>query len=259
VEHLGLERLRAYDRALEMERPKTNINENNLKLCHGGTMNKQLSSACIILVFSVTLLAMAVMPQPILAQTAKGVSLCNSWEFQKAETVLRAALKTNPRDIEASYYLGVAVLMQDKHEEALQIFMKVLADVDNPGRQAQAPGPDKYQIHIALARTRLELKQNDEALKNLEAANKVHPNGVEFYVYRGVYYLNLKNEPKAIVELEKAISLDKKDAYAHYYAGRAYLLSGNPARAVDMFKTFLLLAPQAPEASKAKALIDALC
>jgi cytochrome c-type biogenesis protein CcmH/NrfG len=243
----------------EMKWQQTSIKGVNLKRCQGGIMNKQISSACIILVFSIMLLAMAVMPEPVLAQTSKGVALCNSWEFQKAEPVLREALKTNPRDIEASYYLGVAVLMQDKHEEALQIFSKVLADVNSPGRQNQASVPNKYQIQIALARTRLELKQNDEALKNLETANKVRPNSVEVYVYRGVYYLNLKNPQKAVVELEKAISLDKKDAYAHYYAGRAYLQSGNPARAVEMFKTFLQLAPLAPEASRAKALVTELC
>jgi tetratricopeptide (TPR) repeat protein len=222
-------------------------------------MKKQLTSPCVILVFSIMLLAMAILPQPIMAQTDKGVALCNSWEFQKAEPVLRAALKANPQDIQANYYLGLAVLMQDKHEEALQIFLKVLADVDKPGQQGRSPLSDKYQIQIALARARLELKQNDEALKNLEAANKIRPNGVDVYVYRGMYYLNLQNAQKAIIELEKAISLDKKDAYAHYYAGRAYLQSGNPARAVDMYKIFLQLAPQAPEAVKVKALITELC
>jgi tetratricopeptide (TPR) repeat protein len=221
-------------------------------------MNQRLISPCIVLVLAV-FLATVVMPQTTLAQTSKGISLCNSWEFQKAETVLREALKANPQDIQANYYLGMALLMQDKHEEALKTFLKVLADVDNPGRKVKTPVPTNYEIQIALARTRLELKQNAEALKNLEAANKVHPNSLEVYVYRGLYYINMKNAQKAIAELDKAIGLNKKDAYAHYYAGHAYLLSGNPARAVDEFKTFLELAPRAPEAVKAKALVDALC
>jgi tetratricopeptide (TPR) repeat protein len=222
-------------------------------------MNKQRTLPCIILTLSVMISMMAVIPQPSMAQTSKGIELCTNWKFQDAEKVLRAALKANPQDIQADYYLGLAVLMQDKHDEALQIFQKVLADKNNPGQKVQSPVPDNYQIQIALARTRLELKQNDEALKNVDAAAKVHPNGIEVHVYRGVYYLNLKNAQKAITELEKAISLDKQDAYAHYYAGHAYLQSGNPARAVEMFKTFLQLAPLAPEAVKAKALVDALC
>jgi cytochrome c-type biogenesis protein CcmH/NrfG len=204
-------------------------------------------------------LATTAMPQATLAQTSKGISLCNSWEFQKAETVLREALKTNPQDIQASYYLGMALLMQDKHDEALKTFLKVLADVDSPGRKAKSPAPGNYEIQIALARTYLELKQNAEALKNLDAANKIRANGLEVYVYRGLYYLNMNNVPKAITELEKAVRLDKNDAYAHYYAGHAYLKSGNPARAVEEWKIFLQLAPHAPEAVKTKALIDALC
>jgi tetratricopeptide (TPR) repeat protein len=221
-------------------------------------MNQRLISPCIMLVLAV-FLTTAVMPQTTLAQTSKGISLCNSWEFQKAETVLRDALKANPQDIQANYYLGMALLMQDKHEEALKTFLKVSADADKPGRNTKAPAPDNYEIQIALARTHLELKQNAEALKNLEAANKIHPNSLQVCTYRGLYYINLKSYQKAIVELEKAISLDKKDAYAHFYAGYAYLYSGDPARAVDEYKTFMQLAPQAPDAVKAKSLITGLC
>jgi tetratricopeptide (TPR) repeat protein len=224
----------------------------------GGKMNKQTAS-CSILVISLVLLLTAVIAQPLVAQTKKGVELCTNWQFKEAEKVLREAVKANPRDIEAGYYLGIAVLMQDKHSEALQIFQKVLVDKDRAGKQAKPTAPDAYQIQIALARTRLELKQNDEAMKNLEAAKKVRANGIEISIYRGLYYLNLGNEQKAVVELEKAIAQDKNDAYAHYYAGLAYLRAGNPARAVELLKQFLQLTPRAPEAEKAKTLIDALC
>ncbi len=230
---------------------------NNRNICPGGTMNKQ-PMHFIILMLSVVFSMTAVMPQPIFAQTNKGIELCNSWEFQEAEKVLREALKTNPEDIQASYYLGLSVLMQDKHSEALDILLKVKDHQDKAG-QARSAVPDEYQIQIALARAHLELKQNDEAWKNLESARKEHANGVEVYVYRGVYYLNQENVQKAIKELEKAMSLDENNVYAHYYAGHAYLRTGNPARAVNMFKIFLQLAPFAPEATKAKALIDALC
>jgi regulator of sirC expression with transglutaminase-like and TPR domain len=55
------------------------------------------------------------------------------------------------------------------------------------------------------------------------------------------------------------MKLDDKNAYAHYYAGYAYLRSGNPSKSVEAFKSFLQLAPAAPEAAKVKALVDALC
>jgi tetratricopeptide (TPR) repeat protein len=222
-------------------------------------MNKLLTSPCIILVFCIMLLAAAVMPQPMAAQTDKGVALCSSWEFQKGEKVLRDAVKANPQDLKASYYLGLAVLMQDKHSEALDILLKVKDMKSKAKQQTASAVPNEYQIQIALARTRLELKQNAEALKNLEAAKKEQAEGVEVYTYRGVYYLNMGNPSQAVKELDKAISVDKKDAYAHYYAGLAYIRSGNPAWGVELLKTFLKLAPLAPEAVKAKTLIDTLC
>jgi tetratricopeptide (TPR) repeat protein len=217
-------------------------------------MKKQLTSRSTILLLTIAFLAMAVLPQWIHAQTSKGIELCKSWKFGEAEKVLRQALKANPRDTQASYHLGLSLLMQDKHEEALKILSKLSDE-----KKVQASDSEQYPIQIALARTRLELKQNSEALKNLEAAKKIRSNGVEVFVYRGAYYLNLREPEKAITELKKAIQLDKNDPYAHFYLGYAYLQTGNPEFTVDELKTFLELAPYAPEAAKAKALVEALC
>jgi tetratricopeptide (TPR) repeat protein len=220
-------------------------------------MNRQ-TILCFIPVISLVLLMTAFAAQPLVAQTSKGIELCKSGQLPEAEKALRAALKGNPKDTQASYWLATVVLLQDKHEEALQLFLKVKADQDKAGK-ARAAEPDEYQIQLALARTHLELRKNAEALKNLEAAKKIQPNGSDVSVYQGYYYINTGNYPKAIAELEKAMSIDKKNAYAHYYAGRAYFLSGNPAKAKEMYQMFLDLMPLAPEAPKAKLFILELC
>jgi tetratricopeptide (TPR) repeat protein len=194
----------------------------------------------------------------VFAQTNKGISRFNAWEFQEAEKILRGAVKTNPQDNQAAYYLGLSVLMQDKHSEALDILLKAQESLNKTGFKP-ATVPDAYQMNIALARTYLELKQNEDAWKQLEAAGKLQADAVDVHVYRGAYYLNKENFPQAIQELEKAMNLDENNAYAHYYAGYAYLRSGNPSKAVEVFKSFLQLAPQAPEFVKVKALVDALC
>jgi tetratricopeptide (TPR) repeat protein len=221
-------------------------------------MNKQ-TTCCRILVLSVVVLLITAMPLPIFAQTQKGIELFNSWKFPEAEKVLREAVKANPQDLTAEYYLGLSALLQDKHNEALDIFLKLKNARDKMAPKARPAVPDDFQIQIALARTRLELKQDDEAWKNLEAAEKDQPDAADVYVYRGAYYLQKQKNQQAIKELEKAIALDSHNAYAYYYAGHAYLRTGNPSKAVEEFKTFLQLAPLAPEAVKAKALVDALC
>lgn len=212
----------------------------------------------IVLAVSVAFSLMMVMPPRIFAQTEKGIQLYNAWEYQEAEKVLRSALKTNPQDITADFYLGLSVLLQGKYDEALNLFQKVKVERENAA-QTSASLPDAYQIQIGLARANLGLEKYAEAWKNLETAEKLNAALPDVYVYRGVYYLRKDDNGKAIKELEKAIKMDPDNVYAHYYAGHAYLRSGNPARAVDMFKNFIELAPDAPEVPKAKALIDALC
>jgi tetratricopeptide (TPR) repeat protein len=202
---------------------------------------------------------MAVLSQPVLAQTSKGIEIYNAWDFKGAEPILRDSVKANAADLEAAYYLGLAVLLQDKHAEALDILLKVKEAMDKTAGQGKSSVPDEYQIQLALARTRLELKQNEEAWKNLEAASKNHADTADIHVFRGVYYLNLEKTNNAIKELEKAMNMDESNAYAHYYAGHAYIRSGNPAKAVEVFKQFIQLAPAAPEIEKAKALVSALC
>lgn len=211
-------------------------------------------NACIITVPSVIFLLTILLPGQTSEQTEKGIEFYHSWQYQDAAKVLREALKADPQDVQARYYLGLSLLLEQNFSEALDIFVQL-----DDERRTPTAVPDKCQIQIALARARLGLKQYPEAWKNLEAAKKDNAYSPDVYVYRGVYYLQQENEKKAIKEFEEAMTLDPESAYAHYYSGHAYLRRGNPAKAVEMFKIFIQLAPLAPEAEKAKALISALC
>lgn len=214
---------------------------------------------CIMATLAVVFAWIVAAPPEISAQTSKGIELFNAWQFKDAEAALREAAKADPGDIAAGYYLGLAVLLQDKHDEALKILLKAKETFDKSGQQARSGAPDEFQILIALARAHLELKQFPDAWKRLEAAEKIHKDAADVHVYKGFYYLQQENPKQALKELDKAMNLDARNAYAYYYAGHANLRQGQPAKAVELFKEFLQLAPLAPEAVKAKALIDALC
>ncbi len=213
----------------------------------------------MILVIAIAFSLMSGLPRQILAQTEKGIELYNSWQYKEAEQVLREAIKANPADIPANFYLGLSLLLEEKYGEALEIFSKVASGRLKAEPQAQSAIPDEFQMQIAMARAHLGLKQYPEAWKNLESAKKQHADAPDVYIYRGVYYLQQDKIREAIKELDKAVDMDEHNAYAHYYAGHAYLHTGNVARAVEFFKMFIQLAPMAPEVEKARALISALC
>jgi tetratricopeptide (TPR) repeat protein len=223
----------------------------------GGIMNK--SNLYKILAFSIVMLLISGISLQVMAQTEKGIELYNSWEFNKAEEAFREVLKNRPDDIQAGYYLGLSLLMQEKYKEALDAFQKEKASADKVASSGKAGIPDKGQLEIALTRAYLGLKKYPEVWECLEAAEKANANPADIHTFRGAYYLERNDTEKAVKELEKALELDSLNAYAYYYAGYAYLRSGYPARSVDMFEMFLRLAPYAPEAGKAKFLIDSLC
>jgi tetratricopeptide (TPR) repeat protein len=209
----------------------------------------------VSVVFSLAVIA----PQRIFAQTTKGIELYDQWQFSKAEEVLREALKADPSDTLANYYLGLSLLMQGENSEALDMFLKVKRSQDKADQRTRPPVPSEYQIQLAIAKARLGLKQYAEAWKNLESARTEDGTASDVYVYRGAFYVLQQKNNEAIKELERAIKLDGKNAYAYYYIGLAYYQSGQAEKAVTALKMFLQLNPAAPEAGKAKKIVDQLC
>jgi cytochrome c-type biogenesis protein CcmH/NrfG len=212
-----------------------------------------------ILVLSLVFSLIAVIPQGVLAQTKKGIELYNSWQFREAEKIFREALKADPSDVQANYYLGLSLLEQDKDNESLGILLKIKSSQDKADQKTRPRIPSEYQVQMALARARLHLNLYDEAWKNLESARLEDGKASDVYVYRGAYYLGQEKHEEALKELEKAISLDAQNPYAFYYQGIAYFHSGQPEKAVNALKNFLKLAPNAPEAGNANIIIKQLC
>ena len=213
---------------------------------------------CRILVLFVAFSLVSVVSQTV-AQSKKGIELYNTWQYQEAEKVFREELKTDPNNIPANFYLGLTVLHQEKYKDALDIFLKVYQSQQRADQWTRPPVPSEYQIQLAMAQARIGLKQYADAWKNLESARIEDGSASDVYVYRGLYYLEQEKLKEAVKELEKAIDLDEKNPYAHYYVGLAYHKSGDPQKAVEALKIFLQLAPNAPEAPKAKLLHDQLC
>jgi tetratricopeptide (TPR) repeat protein len=224
-----------------------------------GIMNKSNTLCKTLALSAAVVISISGMSLQVLAQTEEGIELYNSWEFEKAEEALREVLNNKPADVRVGYYLGLSLLMQEKYQEALDTFQKAKAHVDKPALSGEAGIPDEGHLEIALTRAYLGLEKYPEAWECLKAAEKATANPADIHTFRGAYFLEKNEAEKAAEKVEKAIELDSQNAYAYYYAGYAYLRLGHPAKAMNMFETFLILAPYAPEAGKAKFLIDSLC
>jgi len=193
------------------------------------------------------------------AKAEDGLKFLSTGEFEQAEAIFNEILKGDAENVQAGYYLGLTLLMQERYKKALGIFQNLKANIDNKSVMGNAEIPTKGQIEIGLVRSQIGLKNYPEALKNLKAAETAKADPVDLHTYKGSYYLEINENIRANEELEKALDLNSQNPYTYYYGGIANIRLGNPQKAVELLKVFLNTAPYAPEAEQAKFLIDTLC
>jgi tetratricopeptide (TPR) repeat protein len=98
----------------------------------------------------------------------------------------------------------------------------------------------------------------DEASKELNAAGEAAEKNAEYYRTRGMIELKRERHAEAAEHLGKAVEIDPKDAYAHYYLGMANSRLRKTDQMIKHFQLFLELAPDAPEAGKVRSLLKSL-
>lgn len=129
-------------------------------------------------------------------------------------------------------------------------------------RAAVAAHPDNPEAHLQLAIALFEQGKTAEAATQMDAAAPLAQGTPEqqalYYRYRGSVYAKQQKWNDAVTNLEKAIQLDPKQPYNHYYIGVAYSNLKRPDKMVEHLQMFLKLAPNAPEAPKCRALLRAV-
>ena len=182
---------------------------------------------------------------PLAAQDlGEAERLCQSGQYSQAETILRGIAASEPENAKANYLLGVALLEQNKVDEA-EPRVKKAVELNY--------APD--QAKVALARVHLLRQQHDQALALLNEAHAANPENSDIYLYRGIAYANRSQFTEAVQDLEKAVQMKPDNPKAHYYAGLAYNGVKRPDKMVEHFQMFLKLAPDAPEAARVRSLL----
>lgn len=168
-------------------------------------------------------------------------------KYGEAEARLKKATELAAGDPAPWVYLGETYLRQRRDGEASGAFRQA-ADA------ARAKGGAEAAYYLGVAQQRL--KQYDEAVATLSGARAPQPALVPYQI--GVTRAFQENWPAAVEQLGRAIEQDSGLAYAYYYRGLAQEKQGRKDLLVNDMERFLALAPGAPEAERAKAILRAV-
>lgn len=178
---------------------------------------------------------------------ASGRVLDQEKKYGEAEAQIRKATEMVPNDPAPFAYLGELYRHQDRHGDADNAFRRA-ADV------ARAKGGPQAAYYLGVAQQ--QLKQLDEAIATLQGASAPQPALIPYQI--GVAYYLKGSWDSAVEQLDRAISMDSGLAYAYYYRGRANDKRGRKDLLVNDMSRFLALAPSAPEAAQARAILNSV-
>ncbi len=190
------------------------------------------------------------------AQLDKGIESYKAKKYQDAANLFQEVVKAEPDNIQAHYYLGLSYLALEKNQDAESELKKAAAI--RKDLKDELSLPSESQLEVAFGRLYMEQEKYEDARTSLESAKKIDPENPEAFFYSGELDIRQKSYQEAIKNLEKSISLNPEEAYAYYYIGIAYSNIKRPDKMMDNFRTFLKLAPDAPEANKVRSLLKGM-
>jgi len=179
--------------------------------------------------------------------TAYGRVLEQQKKYGDAEGRFRKAAELAASDPAPYVYLGEVYLRQRRSGDADGAFRKA-ADL------ARAKGGAEAAYYLGVAQQRL--KQYDEAVSTLQGAQAPAPALIPYQI--GVTRAFQENWPAALEQLNRAVEMDSGLAYAYYYRGLVQDKLGHKDLLVNDMERFLALAPNAPEAEGARAILRAV-
>jgi tetratricopeptide (TPR) repeat protein len=158
----------------------------------------------------------------------KGWSRISAGDYDAAEKALTKALELSPNDPQAESLLGWSQMLQDKFDEALLNFQRVLV------RE-----PQNALARINVGYICLKKGIFGEAIEHLSRAIRLNNDKkatLYAHFYLGLVYLERDMFEDAQTFLQKTLALGPNLIEAHYELGRAYWFNGQRAEAIGAWK-----------------------
>ncbi len=155
-------------------------------------------------------------------------SLMAQAKYASAFQELRRALRADPNNVDALYYLGqVSVIMSQLEFQ-----------------QLYAMAPDSARVHQLLAESHRAQEKLDEAEKEYQAALKANPQLVEVLVALGNLTRSKFQFEEAISYYAGALEIEPGNYDAAYGLGASYLYKQEAPKAIRYFRRALSVDPQ---------------
>jgi tetratricopeptide (TPR) repeat protein len=158
----------------------------------------------------------------------KGWSRISLGDYQGAEEALNKALSLSPNDPQSESLLGWAQMYQEKYDDALLNFQKVLM---------RQPGNTLARINVGYICLRKGIF--GEAIEHLSKAIRLDNDrkaSLYAHFYLGLVYLEREMYDDAMTFFRKTIALGPNLAEAHYELGRAHWFNGQRPEAMQAWR-----------------------
>ena len=154
-------------------------------------------------------------------------------DFTGAERQCRKSLELNPKNAKAHAVLGIALVRQDRLEEANGHLVEAIR-ID----------PTDYEAHYTLGQALTSQKKFDEAIRQFSTVLQLRPDYTQAHGYMGSLLLAKGSLDQAAAHLNEALHLDPNYADAHYNMGQLMLRRKNLDEAVRYLSQAVQLMPE---------------
>jgi len=158
----------------------------------------------------------------------KGWSMLSFGDYHAAEQALKKAIELSPNDPQSEALLGWALMLEEKYDDALTWFQKVLT------RE-----PQNALARINVGYICLKKKVFGEAIEHLSRAIRMDNDKkatLYAHFYLGLVYLERDMFEDAQTFFQKTIVLGPKLIEAYYELGKAYWFNGQQAEGMQTWK-----------------------
>ncbi|MEX1129396.1 MAG: tetratricopeptide repeat protein [Vicinamibacterales bacterium] len=189
----------------------------------------------------------------IKAAFAEGAELTNAGKFDEALAKFNEVLKDVPKCAECYTNIGAIHTRQKDWPQAEEAYKKAIE-----------ANPDLVDPYNGLANVyNAQKKFNEAQAMSAEATKRAAAGGAgagnaDALYNAGVIAWNANDFPKAQELFASAVKANDKHAEAHFMLGQAYLNTGKLPEAAKEFETYAQIAPNGPNAEKAKANFEML-